>query len=415
MLPDEQGGRRSVGKNPLIIMEDELHRRKSAVAERRNSEQKRDSSKTSATDIEMYMVADGAVRSDEDDVELGEDGTLPPTDMELPHWTARLYGYYKEAWTNDPSAELEGNQRTWRRMSFIPCVILVLFFGFIHPVIATIVRPQEGSVYKIAILCYWIVFLLGRWPLYLRGQKVVMSCISSILEKPVVSITLGVLFAIGVLILVVSDVVIKNDPLRLVSLGGLLLFILGSYIFSIHRKQVKWRPVLMGLGCQFALGMLVMRTSFGLTVFGEIGNQTTEFLNFVNVGASFVFGDKYTDHFFAFKVIPTVIFFSSFISICYYLGLVQAVVIVLAKFLSSVMGTSASESLNAAANIFVGQTEAPLLIKPFLADMTKSEIHAVMVTPQTLTKYNQHKTAHITPHKSTCNNIKHKKKHTLQT
>ncbi|PIK62885.1 putative solute carrier family 28 member 3, partial [Apostichopus japonicus] len=142
---------------------------------------------------------------------------------------------------------------------------------------------------------------------------------------------------------------------------------------------VKWRPVLWGVALQFVFGLIILRTEIGYNIFRWLGDLTQTFLDFSEAGAKFLFGDpQYLDHFFAFKVLPILIYFSSFISILYHWGIMQLFIKKIAWLMQKTMQTSASESLNAAGNIFVGQTEAPLLIRPMLKDMTKSEIHAVM-------------------------------------
>lgn len=165
---------------------------------------------------------------------------------------------------------------------------------------------------------------------------------------------------------------------RVVSAFGLFVFIGLAFAFSTNRKAVKWRPVIWGVGLQFVLAVIVLRTSFGFAAFSWLGDLVTTFLNFSDAGAKFVFGEKFTDYFFAFKVLPTIIFFSAFISVMYHFGILQRVVSFVAWTMMRTMGTSGSESLSAAANIFVGQTEAPLLIKPYVSSMTMSELHAVM-------------------------------------
>jgi concentrative nucleoside transporter, CNT family len=104
----------------------------------------------------------------------------------------------------------------------------------------------------------------------------------------------------------------------------------------------------------------------------------TQFLNFSDAGSKFIFGDNFTEHFIAFKVLPTIIFFSSFIALLYHYGILQKVVQAVAWLMIKTMKTSGAETLSCAANIFVGQTEAPLLIKPYIVTMTLSELHAVM-------------------------------------
>jgi CNT family concentrative nucleoside transporter len=165
---------------------------------------------------------------------------------------------------------------------------------------------------------------------------------------------------------------------RLISLMGLVIFIGIGYLLSVQRRAVKWRTVLWGIALQFIFALFILRTPIGLTIFRWLGDRVSQFLDFSDAGASFVFGENFTDFFFAFKVLPTIIFFSAFISLLYHYGVLQRLVQVIAGLMTRTMKTSGAESLSAAGNIFVGQTEAPLLIKPYVETMTSSELHAVM-------------------------------------
>lgn len=165
---------------------------------------------------------------------------------------------------------------------------------------------------------------------------------------------------------------------RLISALGLVVFVGLAYAFSVNRRAIRWQPVLWGIALQLIFALLILRTAPGFVVFSFLGDVVGQFLNFSDAGASFVFGEKFEENFFAFKVLPTIIFFSSFISLLYHYGILQRVVQGVAWVMLKTLKTSGSESLSAAANIFVGQTEAPLLIKPYVGSMTMSELHAVM-------------------------------------
>jgi concentrative nucleoside transporter, CNT family len=165
---------------------------------------------------------------------------------------------------------------------------------------------------------------------------------------------------------------------RFVSLLGLGVFIAIAYGLSVNRRAVRWKPVLWGIALQFIFAVLILKTQVGLNIFQYLGDRVTGFLDFSDAGASFVFGEKFKDFFFAFKVLPTIIFFSAFISLLYHYNILQRLVKILAGLMMRSMGTSGSESLSCAANIFVGQTEAPLLIKPYVSTATQSELHAIM-------------------------------------
>lgn len=167
-------------------------------------------------------------------------------------------------------------------------------------------------------------------------------------------------------------------PTNLVAFFGLLVMLLIAWALSNNRRMIPWRTVIMGTLLQFVFAVLILKTAAGRAVFEVASTLVTGFLDFSDAGAAFVFGDNFREHFFAFKVLPTILFFSSFITVLYYLGILQKVVKVFAWVMMRVMGTSGAESLSASANIFVGQTEAPLLIRPYVATMTKSELMAVM-------------------------------------
>ncbi|KAM9754392.1 sodium/nucleoside cotransporter 1 isoform 1-T1 [Menidia menidia] len=186
-------------------------------------------------------------------------------------------------------------------------------------------------------------------------------------------------FIVVVVALLVAWLVIdtRKRPEQLISFGGVCMFIVLLFLFSAHRAMISWRPVFWGLGMQFCIGLFVIRTEPGLIAFDWLGNQVQIFLDYTKAGSSFVFGDLIAD-IFAFQALPIVVFFSSVMSILYFLGIMQWLILKISWLMQITMGTSPTETLSVAGNIFVGQTEAPLLIRPYLKDMTKSEIHAVM-------------------------------------
>ncbi len=165
---------------------------------------------------------------------------------------------------------------------------------------------------------------------------------------------------------------------RAISALGILVFLSISYAFSVNRRAVRWRIVVWGLGLEFLFALVILKTPWGLNVFKSLGDIVGQFLAFSDVGAKFVFGENFKDHFFAFQVLPTIIFFSAFISVLYYYGILQRVVNMMAWVMMKTMKTSGSESLSCAGNIFLGPTESALMVKPYIANMTQSELHAVM-------------------------------------
>ncbi|MBN1852737.1 MAG: NupC/NupG family nucleoside CNT transporter [Pirellulales bacterium] len=168
-------------------------------------------------------------------------------------------------------------------------------------------------------------------------------------------------------------------PLRLISLVGLLAMIGLAWLMSTHKRTIPWRIILGGIGLQFVFAIIILRTRPGLLAFDALDTVFRELVGCVSAGAEFVFGEDYEEHNFAFKVLPTIIFFSAFMSIFYYYGIMQWIVGQIAKLMQKTLGTSGAETLSAAANIFVGQTEAPLVIRPYISSMTVSELNAVMV------------------------------------
>src|ERR1700687_5945493 len=170
---------------------------------------------------------------------------------------------------------------------------------------------------------------------------------------------------------------------RFTGVLGLVVILALAYLLSSHRRAIRLRILAWGMGLQFLFAILVLRTDFGL-VFQAIGKGVNAMLEYAEVGSKFLFGPLGEKGgpfgvVFAFQVLPIVIFIVSFFSILYYLGVMQAVVKAMAIGMQKVMGVSGAESLNVAASIFMGQTEAPLTIKPFLAGLTESELFTVMV------------------------------------
>lgn len=176
---------------------------------------------------------------------------------------------------------------------------------------------------------------------------------------------------------------------RFVGLLGLLTILGIAYALSTNRKAIRIRTVAWGLGLQFALALFVLKTDVGKAVFQWLGGLVTMLLEFTKEGSSFVFGSLVTNvapdgsalnlgFIFAFQVLPAIIFVGSLAGIAYYIGLMQFVVSLVAKIMVKTMGTSGAESLYAVATVFVGQSEAPLLIRPYLEKMTRSELNAIM-------------------------------------
>jgi CNT family concentrative nucleoside transporter len=166
---------------------------------------------------------------------------------------------------------------------------------------------------------------------------------------------------------------------RLISVLGILVFIGLAWLMSSHKRRVSPRIIAGGLALQFAFAAIILQTAYGSDFFDLLDSWFTTLLSCVDAGSEFVFGSGFAEHFFAFKVLPTIIFFSAFMSIFYYYGVMQFIVSMFARLMQITLGTSGAETLSAAANIFVGQTEAPLVIRPYISSMTISELNAIMI------------------------------------
>jgi CNT family concentrative nucleoside transporter len=198
-----------------------------------------------------------------------------------------------------------------------------------------------------------------------------------------------------------ADMKAKGAPTtiaqRLQSFVGIFGLLAIAYLLSNNRKAIQWRLVGWGIALQLSFAVIVLATAPGKWFFSKMNDMIVALLGFTEQGASFVFGNmtKFTvpvtggtagegavantGAFIAFSVLPTIIFFSALMTVLYHLGVMQKVVDVFSKVMQRTMKTSGSETLAAAANIFLGQTEAPLCVKPYVATMTRSELMAVMV------------------------------------
>ncbi|MED3550673.1 NupC/NupG family nucleoside CNT transporter [Cytobacillus praedii] len=156
-----------------------------------------------------------------------------------------------------------------------------------------------------------------------------------------------------------------------------------ALLFSSNRKAINIRTILAGLAIQVGFAVIVLKWEYGKKALEKFTNVVNAVVGYANEGINFLFGGLFAEGtnigtIFAFQVLPIVIFFSSLISVMYYLGIMQVIIKFIGGGLAKLLGTSKAESMSAAANIFVGQTEAPLIVRPFLARMTMSELFAVM-------------------------------------
>ncbi|XP_060073867.1 solute carrier family 28 member 3-like [Ylistrum balloti] len=267
----------------------------------------------------------------------------------------------------------------WACIYVILLVLYFVYFGF------AMAHEKFGDEGSIRLLVCTILFVIGLCWNFCRkrlGGKIRMPDLPWEPERKEKVLKIGyialvVAVVLFIVIYIIAEVAI-NSTENLISLTGLVFFVFVFFICSRNPAQIKWRPVFWGLVIQFFFALLILRWPFGYQAFLWLGARVSEFLAYSDKGAIFVFGSTYTDHFFAFKVLTVIVFFSTAVSVLYYIGVMQFIIRYLARFMSWSMGTSPTESLNAAGNIFIGQSEAPLLIRPFLKDMTNSELHAVL-------------------------------------
>ena len=173
---------------------------------------------------------------------------------------------------------------------------------------------------------------------------------------------------------------------RLIGIAGILVLLSIALAMSNNRKAISWQLVTWGLGIQLLFAIIILKTPVGVPFFGAIDIGIKNLLSFSDAGSDFLFKsfrsgvveDPLMN--FAFRILPTLIFFSSLIAVLYHVGIMQFIVKWIARFMQKSMATSGSETLCVSGNIFVGQTEAPLLVRPFISKMTKSELMAIMVS-----------------------------------
>ena len=172
---------------------------------------------------------------------------------------------------------------------------------------------------------------------------------------------------------------------RYTGILGIAVILGFAWLFSTSRRSIRLKTIAWGLGLQVVLGVFVLRVPSGRILFQTLGNGAKHLLDFSYVGTTFVFGDLGRSDsslglIFAFQVLPTIIFIAAFFAVLYHLGIMQLIIRVAAWLMTKIMGASGAESLNVAASIFMGQTEAPLTIRPFLPKLTKSELMTVMTS-----------------------------------
>jgi CNT family concentrative nucleoside transporter len=173
--------------------------------------------------------------------------------------------------------------------------------------------------------------------------------------------------------------------MHLTGILGLLTMMLLAFLFSTNRRAIRFKTVAWGLGLQILFAFLVLRWAYGIYLFEKAGDGVNWLLDFAFAGSEFVFGPlgqkgSPMGFFFAFQVLPTIVFIAALFAVLYYFGVMQFIIKQAARVMTALMGASGAESLNVAASIFMGQTEAPLTIRPYLPELTRSELMTVMTS-----------------------------------
>ncbi|EUB60933.1 Solute carrier family 28 member 3 [Echinococcus granulosus] len=194
-------------------------------------------------------------------------------------------------------------------------------------------------------------------------------------KKLATKIVVLALMGIFTIICLIFFVILKSVQ-NLISLSGIVVLLLIAIAISKHPGKINWQPVIGGIFVQLVFAVLTLQTRPGYVVFQFLGDRMSEFLSHSTAGSSFVFGDL---TFFAFNVLPVVIFFSSFISVAFHLGIISILIDKPSVVATKVLGTTGPETLNAVANIFVSMTESPLITRPYMHMMTNSELNAIIV------------------------------------
>nr|CAH7718786.1 unnamed protein product [Callosobruchus chinensis] len=247
---------------------------------------------------------------------------------------------------------------------------------------------------KSSLISYFVFGVVSS--LYLYGflynhilKPYILPSLSTAVWKPFVSFLDGIkygtiIFYLSLLVATVAYLAFdtNDNRSRLIPISGLCAFLVVGYAFSSNRSMIPWKTILWGLILQFTFGLITIRWKVGRNILECIGDKVNILLGYAFEGAAFTYGDFLVNDklVFAFRALSTIYFISFLVNILYYFGVMQKVIGFLGELLQWIMGTSICESVNSAANIFLGQSEAPLLLAPYLKDLTDSEIHSVMTS-----------------------------------
>ncbi|XP_069135113.1 solute carrier family 28 member 3-like [Argopecten irradians] len=290
----------------------------------------------------------------------------------------------------DSSSNLIKTCRKWIRRRFVDFLHLLAIIGYSVYVVFVILYDPSVAFWTIIDIIVIVLYVLHR---FIRLQNVAKFitkhgriCLLykrhfriKTRTRRIIRLCLTILVLLLIITFIAFDV--RADTERLISLGGLFLLVFLVFATSKAPTKVSWTPVLWGLILQFTWGIVILRWKPGYEICKLFGDAVVGFLTFADEGSKFVFDEKnYTMHIIVFKILPVVIYFSSIVSVLYYLGVMQSIINGLAKLFQFTMNTTAIESFAASAHIFIGQLESSIALKPFFRDLTLSELHCVMTS-----------------------------------
>jgi pyrimidine nucleoside transport protein len=246
-------------------------------------------------------------------------------------------------------------------------MILFIFinYGLLHSfVLKKYCFPHLSSLWKQIVRIFW---------------RVVPKNLQAVVKKYGGTILRGVIL-VAILAFIISDS--RDDWWRLMPLVGLAVYMALGFLLSPCKRKIPWDTVLSGLIAQFALGLLMIRWEVGRNIFSCVGDKVDTFLHYAVNASAFVYGDDLVldQAIFAFNALAAIYFMNFLINILYYYEIMQAIVLNLGLFLQWLLGTPICESVNSAANIFLGMSESPFLLKPYLDHLTDSEVHSIMTS-----------------------------------
>ncbi|KAF9920679.1 hypothetical protein FBU30_009468 [Linnemannia zychae] len=279
-----------------------------------------------------------------------------------------------------------------RKKLFKMMVHAFLWACFTAFLIVAIVLNKSGPISVLSVAyAFTTLYLISSYSsegTFARPTKAVWDGCANALSKLPLRIRQVVGYGIFPVAMILTAVIPESDDngtrvQRVISLCGLTIFVLGLFITSRNRRAIHWPTVVAGIGLQYLLGLFVIRTDFGRTIFSYIGEFMASFLNFSSAGIGFIIGedmDKLYGHTFLFGVLPAIVFFGAVIQVLYYYNIIQTAIGAMGRVIVYLFEISGVEVIAACAAPFVGMTESAMLVGPYLEHATNAEIHQVLTS-----------------------------------